>query len=865
MIEVDPASVDFGVTAPSVSVVRMVNITNGGSAPLNVAAITITGSDAAYFKFTRAGGDQLLPGARMELQLTYLPSTTGAHAARLLVESDASNTVELALPLTGVSRTLDLCDGITCNVPPSSCHREGGACAGGSCSYLPKADGSPCDDGNACTETDACLGGTCRGTAKTCETAPAPMCTSATDVRVYATPGQCVAGACQYPVENRACANGCAAGQCVGDPCAGVVCAQRSCFLPGTCAGGTCSYQPDIGASCDDGLACTDNDACGATGACVGSLRSCSTPPAPSCVDANTQRTFTSTGTCISTSGACQYASSDLSCALGCDSATGRCRSSCSAGTHLCGAACVPDTSVSTCGTSCVPCPVPSNGASTCMAGLCGFSCNMPFVPSGSSCTTWQQKAYLKASNTGAGDAFGWFTGISGDGNLLVVIANQEDSAAQGIGGSQSSNTGTDSGAAYVFRRVGGVWVQEAYVKTSNAEAGDRLSSVTVSADGTAFLVGAWGESSSSTGVGGSQTNNTLADSGAAYLFRRNTAGSWVQEAYFKASNPAADDRFATGLAINADGTVVAIGARNEDSAAVNVGGSQSSNAAVDSGAVYVFRKTASTWAQEAYVKQSNTGANDQFGLRVDLSNDGNVLVVGAWAEDSNGVGVNGTQANESMADSGAAYVYRRSTAGVWASEAYLKASNTNAGDWFGMAVAISGDGSVIAIGARNESSGARGIGANQADNSAPGAGAVYVFRYAGAWTQESYLKAANADAGDYFGWTIGLSLDGSVMAVGAYRESSASRVVNGDSASNAAPFSGAAYVFRKSASTWSQEAYLKAANADGSDEFGWSVSLSDDGATVAVSGVSEDSAATGINPVGTDNSSLGSGAVYVF
>ncbi len=213
VIEVDPASVDFGVTAPSVAVTRAVTVRNGGSAPLSVASIRLSGSDVAHFSVNAAGAPQLLAGAQLELQLTYLPTAVGAHAGRLVIESDASNTVELALPLTGIARTLDLCEGITCNAPPSSCHREGGSCADGSCTYLPKDDGSLCDDGDGCTESDACVSGTCRGTAKTCESAPASMCSSATQVMVYATPGQCTAGACQYPSETRTCANGCANGQ----------------------------------------------------------------------------------------------------------------------------------------------------------------------------------------------------------------------------------------------------------------------------------------------------------------------------------------------------------------------------------------------------------------------------------------------------------------------------------------------------------------------------------------------------------------------------------------------------------------------------------------------------------------------------
>ena len=117
---------------------------------------------------------------------------------------------------------------------------------------------------------------------------------------------------------------------------------------------------------------------------------------------------------------------------------------------------------------------------------------------------------------------------------------------------------------------------------------------------------------------------------------------------------------------------------------------------------------------QEAYLKASNTEADEWFGYRVSV--DGNVIVVGAWHEDSVATGVNGNQADNSTLDSGAAYVFRR-TGGVWAQEAYLKASNTEASDQFGRSVSVSGD--VIVVGAWAEDSAATGVNGSQADNAA--------------------------------------------------------------------------------------------------------------------------------------------------
>ncbi len=141
--------------------------------------------------------------------------------------------------------------------------------------------------------------------------------------------------------------------------------------------------------------------------------------------------------------------------------------------------------------------------------------------------------------------------------------------------------------------------------------------------------------------------------------------------------------------------------------------------------------------AQQAYLKASNTGANDFFGASVAIS--GNTVVVGAYGEDSAATGVNGNQANNSAIDSGAAYVFVRSGS-TWTEQAYLKASNTGAGDFFGASVAISGD--TVVVGAYTEDSVATGVNGNQANNGATDSGAAYVFVRSGStWTQQAYLK----------------------------------------------------------------------------------------------------------------------------
>ena len=339
----------------------------------------------------------------------------------------------------------------------------------------------------------------------------------------------------------------------------------------------------------------------------------------------------------------------------------------------------------------------------------------------------WAQTAYLKASNTEAYDSFGDSLALSGDGATLVVGAPREDSASTGINGNQSTNTVISSGAAYVFVRSGPTWVQEAYVKASNAKKFASFGgALALSYDGSTLAVGSESESSAATGVGGNQADESAGNSGAVYVFVR-ASGTWTQQAYVKASNTQSLDVFGVSLALSASGDTLVVGASGEDSAATGVNGNQADNSLTTSGAVYVFGRSGGTWAQAAYLKASNTGSLDYFGRHLALSSDGNTLAVGAPSEDGNGIGTGGSQADNSVSGSGAVYVYRKS-GGVWAQTTYLKSSNTMSGMRFGDAVALSADGTTLAVGAPEEDSGSTGINSDGANDAAHASGAAYIY-----------------------------------------------------------------------------------------------------------------------------------------
>ena len=247
---------------------------------------------------------------------------------------------------------------------------------------------------------------------------------------------------------------------------------------------------------------------------------------------------------------------------------------------------------------------------------------------------------------------------------------------------------------------------------------------------------------------------------------------------------------------MGSDGNTLAVGAIIESSAATGIGGSQVQGSAYEAGAVYVFVRSGSLWSQQAYVKASNTNANDHFGGALALSSNGNTLAVGATGEDSAATGIGGNPNDNSVLFAGAVYVFTRGGT-TWSQQAYVKASNTGASDYFGSAVALSGDGNTLAVGAYLESSTAIGVNGAQADDSAAGAGAVYLFIRSGVtWSQQAYVKASNTEATDDFGRSLGLSSDGNTLAVGAAGEDSAATGIGGDQADNTAPAAGAVYLY---------------------------------------------------------------------
>jgi hypothetical protein len=319
--------------------------------------------------------------------------------------------------------------------------------------------------------------------------------------------------------------------------------------------------------------------------------------------------------------------------------------------------------------------------------------------------TTWAQQAHLQSPILQPYAFFGWSVALSADGNTLATGAYDENSIGA-VGSGQ-----TFAGAVHVFTRTGTTWAHEAALKGAQTEAYDYVGmSIALSGDGNTLAFGAPGESGGSTGVNGDESSNAAEASGAIYVATR-TGATWTQQAYIKPSRLLNHGGFAMAIALSSDGTTLAAGNMGETASA---------------GAAYVFKRSGATWAEDARVVAPNWFDGDYFGASVDLTANGDTLVVGANGEDSGGA----NPADNGVNDAGAIYELVRSGS-AWTTRRYIKASTTDVGDRFGTTVGISDDGTGLLVGAVNEASNAKGVGGDQTDNSAAYAGAAYAFTLA--------------------------------------------------------------------------------------------------------------------------------------
>lgn len=368
-----------------------------------------------------------------------------------------------------------------------------------------------------------------------------------------------------------------------------------------------------------------------------------------------------------------------------------------------------------------------------------------------------------------AGDISGYSVSLSSDGNVLA------------IGGIYNDGNGANSGHVRVYSNNSGVWTQIG--SDIDGEAANDASgySVSLSSDGNIVAIG---------GYANDGNNGNSPNTGHVRVFQ-NLAGVWTQIGS-DIDGEINGDLSGCSVSLSDDGTVIAIGALSNDT-----NGSASGN-------VRVFKNISNVWTQIGG-NINGEAALDFSGGNVSLSNDGTVVAIGAYRND----GVNGV-------DSGHVRVYQN-IANSWIQiGADIDGEATN--DSSGYSISLSGDGSIVAIGAYY----------NGGATNSPGSGHVRVYKnLSNVWTQVG-LDIYGEGNGDHFGESVSLSNDGNVLVVGA--------VYNDENGSD----SGHVRVYQNISGAWTQIGLDMDGEGIG-DNFGISLSLSGDGSTVAIGATNND------------------------
>ncbi len=340
---------------------------------------------------------------------------------------------------------------------------------------------------------------------------------------------------------------------------------------------------------------------------------------------------------------------------------------------------------------------------------------------------------------------------------------------------------------------------QQAKLLASDKASNDQFGySVSLSDNGNTALVGV---------IYKDETGAT--DCGDAYVFIR-SGTTWSQQAKLTAGDKAAGDKFGWSVALSGDGNTALVGAYSEDDSGTT-----------DSGAAYVFTRSGSVWTQQAKLLASDKASDDWFGYSIALNLDGNTALVGAYNEDDSGT-----------TDNGAVYAFTRSGT-TWTQQAKLLVGDKANADSFGSSVALSDNGNTALIGMANDD-----------DSGLTNNGAVYAFTRSGTiWSQQAKLLASDKATDDQFGYSISVSSDGNTALIGAVSDDDGALIDNG-----------AAYVFTRSGSVWTQQAKLLASDRSNTDSFGVSVAISSDGLTAIIGAYFE-----------SDSGTTSNGAVYVY
>jgi len=309
----------------------------------------------------------------------------------------------------------------------------------------------------------------------------------------------------------------------------------------------------------------------------------------------------------------------------------------------------------------------------------------------------WVEQQKLVPDDLADKDLFGRSVAISGDSILISSLADDDN--------------GIDSGAAYVFVRLGDSWIQQQKLLTSDGSQGNQAG-WSVDLDGDTALIGVWLDD-----------DNGLF-SGSAYVFVREN-DVWTEQQKLLPADGATQERFGIGVSVSGDTAIISAMVDDAQGA--------------ESGSAYIFQRSGQTWVEQQKLLPSDGAAGDRSGISVSI--DSNLAVIGSWRDDDQGN------------DSGSVYMYEN-IAGSWTETQKLIPADGGAGQEFGYSVSISGD--TLLVGSFSD------------DDQGVTSGSAYIFkRIDGTWIEQQKLLPQEVTIGDQFG--VSVAVDGLTAISGSW------------------------------------------------------------------------------------------------
>ena len=483
-----------------------------------------------------------------------------------------------------------------------------------------------------------------------------------------------------------------------------------------------------------------------------------------------------------------------------------------------------------------------------------GYSSSSSSEGYSSSSSSSSSEGYSSSSSSSSSSSEGYSSSSSSSSSSSEGYSSSSSSSSEGYSSSSSSSSEGYSSSSSSS--------SEGYSSASSTSSSSSSSSSMLMADEFKIIAsdGAasdqFGKTVSISGdyaiVGADEDDDNGAGSGSVYIYERTASNTWGNELKITESEGAASDFFGNSVSISGDYAIV--------------GAFIDGDNGVSSGSVYLYERTSgNTWGNELKIIASDGDDYGYFGDSVSIS--GDYAIVGSRGDDDNG------------ADSGAVYLYERTSGNTWGNEFKITASDGAANDSFGDSVSISGDYAIVGAHGDDSSSGSvylyertsgntwgnelkitasdgaandqfgysvsisgdyAIVGAHLDDDNGSTSGSVYIYERTSGNTWENELKiiASDGELSDHFGYSV--SIDNNYAIVGANRDDD-----NGESA-------GAVYIYeRTSGNTWGNEFKIIASDGAANDSFGESVSISGD---YAIVGADED-----------DDNGAGSGSVYIY